>query len=96
MEKSNRVSNLKFARNLKFTISNILVNVMKKMKICLKIGLHFLHKINYVSIQEALIYCTFNKSHLNSFISLVFPQVANFRYVANFRLLTLTVFISLN
>ena len=34
-------------------------------------------------------YCTFNKSHLNSFILLVFPHVANFRYVANFTFLTL-------
>ena len=38
---------------------------------------------------KALTYYTFNKSHLNSFILLVFPHVANFRYVANFTFLTL-------
>ena len=36
-----------------------------------------------------MIYYTFNKSHLNSFILLVFIHVANLRYVANFRFLTL-------
>ena len=34
-------------------------------------------------------YYTLNKSHLNSFILLIFPHVANFRYVANFMFLTL-------
>ena len=43
----------------------------------------------YFSVQKALIYYTFNKSHHNSFILLVFSHVANFRYVANFRFLTL-------
>ena len=43
----------------------------------------------YFSVQKALIYYTVNKSHHNSFILLVFSRVANFRYVANFRFLTL-------
>ena len=43
----------------------------------------------YFSVQKALIYYTFNKSHHNSFILLVFSHVANFRYVANFIFLTL-------
>ena len=46
----------------------------------------------YFSVQKALIYYTFNKSHHNSFILLVFSHVANFRYVANFRFLTLLSF----
>ena len=49
----------------------------------------FLSKNWYFSVQKALIYYTFNKSHHNSFILLVFSHVANFRYVANFRFLTL-------
>ena len=49
----------------------------------------FLSKNWYFSVQKALIYCTVNKSHHNSFILLVFSHVANFRYVANFRFLTL-------
>ena len=49
----------------------------------------FLSKDWYFSVQKALIYYTFNKSHHNSFILLVFSHVANFRYVANFRFLTL-------
>ena len=77
-----RVRNLKFARNLKFTISKTLVNFRKKMM--------FLSKNWYFSVQKALIYYTVNKSHHNSFILLVFSPVANFRYVANFRFLTLT------
>ena len=52
----------------------------------------FLSKNWYFSIQKALIYYTFNKSHHYSFILLVFSHVANFRYVANFRFLTLHVF----
>ena len=48
----------------------------------------FLSKNWYFSVQKALIYYTFNKSHHNSFILLVFSHVANFRYVANFRFLT--------
>ena len=68
-------------RNLKFATSKTLVNFMKKMM--------FLFKNWYFSVQKALIYYTFNKSHLNSFILLVFPHVANFRYVANFTFLTL-------
>ena len=44
----------------------------------------------YFSVQKALIYYTVNKSHHNSFILLVSSHVANFRYVANFRFLTLT------
>ena len=51
----------------------------------------FLSKNWYFSVQKALIYYTVNKSHHNSFILLVFPHVANFRYVANFTFLTLTV-----
>ena len=51
----------------------------------------FLSKNWYFSVQKALIYYTFNKSHHNSFILLVFSHVANFRYVANFRFLTLHV-----
>ena len=43
----------------------------------------------YFSVQKAIIYYTFNKSHHNSFILLVFSHVANFRYVANLRFLTL-------
>ena len=49
----------------------------------------FLSKNWYFSVQKVLIYYTVNKSHHNSFILLVFSHVANFRYVANFRLLTL-------
>ena len=52
----------------------------------------FLSKNWYFSVQKALIYYTFNKSHHNSFILLVFSHVANFRYVANFRFLTLYIF----
>ena len=52
----------------------------------------FLSKNWYFSVQKALIYYTFNKSHHNSFILLVFSHVANFRYVANFRFLTLHVY----
>ena len=51
----------------------------------------FLSKYWYFSVQKALIYYTVNKSHHNSFILLVFSPVANFRYVANFRFLTLHV-----
>ena len=54
---------------------------MKKMMI--------LSKNWYFSVQKALIYYTVNKSHHNSFILLVFSHVANFRYVANLRFLTL-------
>ena len=49
----------------------------------------FLSKNWYFSVQKALIYYTVNKSHHNSFILLVFPHVANFRYVANFTFLTI-------
>ena len=49
----------------------------------------FLSKNWYFSVQKALIYYTVNKSHHNSFILLVISHVANFRYVANFRFLTL-------
>ena len=49
----------------------------------------FLSKNWYFSVQKALIYYTVNKSHHNSFILLVLSHVANFRYVANFRFLTL-------
>ena len=49
----------------------------------------FLSKNWHFSVQKALIYYAVNKSHHNSFILLVFPPVANFRYVANFRFLTL-------
>ena len=51
----------------------------------------FLSKNWYFSVQKALIYYTVNKSHHNSFILLVFSPVANFRYVANFRFLTLSL-----
>ena len=78
---NHRVRNLKLARNLKFATSKTLVHFMKKMM--------FLSKNWYFSVQKALIYYTFNKSHHNSFILLVFSHVANFRYVANFRFLTL-------
>ena len=44
-------------------------------------------------VQKALIYYTFIKSHLNSFNLLVIPHVANFRYVANFRFLTLALYL---
>ena len=54
---------------------------MKKMTLCLK--------TLYILVQIASINYTFNKSHLNSFILLVFPHVANFKYVANFKFLTL-------
>ena len=77
-----RVRNVKFARNLKFATSKTLVNFMKKMMISCRNW--------YFSVQKAIIYYTFNKSHHNSFILLVFLHVANFRYVANFRFLTLT------
>ena len=50
----------------------------------------FLSKNWYFLVQKALIYYTVNKSHHNSFILLVFLHVANFRYVATFRFLTLT------
>ena len=53
----------------------------------------FLSQNWYFSVQKALIYYTFNKSHHNSFILLVFSHVANFRYVANFTFLTLQIFI---
>ena len=76
-----RVRNLKFTRNLKFATSKTLVNFMKKMM--------FLSKNWYFSVQKAIIYYTFNKSHHISLIFLVFSHVANFRYVANFRFLTL-------
>ena len=49
----------------------------------------FCPKLVYVQSKKALIYCTFDKSHINSFILLVFQHVANFRYVANFAFLTL-------
>ena len=49
----------------------------------------FLSKNWHFSVQKALIYYTFNKSHHNSCILLVFSHVANFRYVSNFRFLTL-------
>ena len=75
-----RVRNVKFARNLKFATSKTLVNFMKKMMISCRNW--------YFSVQKAIIYYTFNKSHHNSFILLVFLHVANFRYVANFRFLT--------
>ena len=75
------VRNLKFARNPKFATSKTLVNFMKKMM--------FSSKNWYFSVQKALIYYTVNKSHHNSFILLVFSPVANFRYVVNFRFLTL-------
>ena len=51
----------------------------------------FLSKNWYFSVQKALIYYTVNKSHHNSFILLVFSHVANFKYVANFRFLTLVI-----
>ena len=51
----------------------------------------FLSNNWYFSVQKVLIYYTVNKSHHNSFILLVFSHVANFRYVANFRFLTLTL-----
>ena len=76
-----RVRNLKFARNLKSATSKTLVNFMKKMM--------FLSKNWYFSVQKAFIYYIFNKSRHNSFILLVFLHVVNFRYVANFRFLTL-------
>ena len=50
----------------------------------------FLSQNWYFSVQKTLIYYTFNKSHHNSFILLVFSHVANFRYVANFTFLTLS------
>ena len=83
LSETGRVRNLNFARNLKFATSKTLVSFMKKMMFRLKIGIF--------QFQKALTYCTFNKSHLNSFILLLFPHVANFRYVANFRFLTLTI-----
>ena len=49
----------------------------------------FLSKNWYFSVQKALIYFSVHKSHHNSFILLVFSHVANFRYMANFRFLTL-------
>ena len=70
-------------RNLKFATSKTLVNFVKKMM--------FLSKIWYFSVQKALIYYTVNKSHHNSFILLVLSHVANFRYAANFRFLTLSI-----
>ena len=53
----------------------------------------FLSQNWYFSVQKALIYYTFNKSHHNSFILLVFLRVANFRYVANFTFLTLHTYL---
>ena len=47
-------------RNLKFATSKTLVNFIKKMM--------FLSHNWYFSVQKALIYYTFNKSHHNSFI----------------------------
>ena len=83
LERDIRVRNLKFARNLKLATSKTLVNFMKKMM--------FLSQNWYFPVQKALIYYTFNKSHHNSFILLVFSHVANFRCVANFTFLTLLV-----
>ena len=51
--------------------------------------IRFLSKNWYFSVQKALIYYTVNKSQHNSFSLLVVSHVANFRYVANFRFLTL-------
>ena len=75
------ISNCDRVRNLKFATSKTLVNFMKKIM--------FLSKNWYFSVQKALIYYRFNKSRQNSFILLVFSHVANFRYMANFRFLTL-------
>ena len=71
-----RVRNLKFARSLKFATSETLVNFMKKMM--------FLSRNWYFSVQKALIYYTFNKSHHNSFILVVFSHVANFQICGEF------------
>ena len=54
---------------------------MKKLTVYLKHGIF--------SAQRVLIYHKFKESLLSSFIWLVFPHVANFRYVENFRFLTL-------
>ena len=45
------------------------------------------------SSRRYLVYYTFNKFHLNSFNLLVISNVTNFRYVANFRFLTLISFV---
>ena len=53
----------------------------------------FLSKNWYFSVQKTLIYYTVNKSH-DSFVLLVLSPVANFRYVANFRFLTIHVIVN--
>ena len=76
-----RVRNLKFARNLNFATSKSLTLFYEKR--CFVLNLVFF------LVQKALTFYTCYKSLLNLFILLVFPHVANFRYVANFRFLTL-------
>ena len=49
----------------------------------------FCLKLDTLQFNKLLLYYTFNKSQLNSFILLVFLYVTNFSYVANFTFLTL-------
>ena len=56
----------------------------------------FCLKLGSFKFKKTLIYYTFNKPHLNSFILLVFPHVVIFRYVANFTSLTLSSFEVMN
>ena len=73
-----------FARNLKFATSKTSVNSLKKKDV--------LSYTWQISVPKTVIYFTLNKFYVNSFILLVFPHVANFRYVANFRFLTLSIY----
>ena len=71
-----RVRNVKLARNLKFATSKTLINFIKKMMFGLKFGIFQFRKLEC--------YYTFNKSHLSSFILLVFPHVAKFLICGEF------------
>ena len=69
-------------RNLKFATSKTLVNAMKKMMLCLKLGNFSSKSCDLLFIQQST----------SQFIFLSgFPHVANFRYVANFRFFYSTV-----
>ena len=69
-----RVTNLTFATNLKFTTSEILVNITKKIMFCLNISVFQFNKPKF-TVQST--------NYLNSFILLVIQHVAKFRDAAN-------------
>ena len=72
--------------NLKVLITRLLL-VLEVLVHCLYGG----YNLHRFSDALGLVYYTFNKSHRNSFILLVFSHVANFKYVAKFRFLTLHI-----